>query len=50
MPKKITDAVEEVVDDIIQEVNEPVGVVTFNRWHLALAATVITVFLLVIIL
>lgn len=43
------DAIAKIDDVVIQEINEPVGTVTFKRWQVALAAIAVTALLLVVI-
>ena len=46
--KKI-ETIARIDDIVIEEVTEPVGTVTFKRWHVALVAAAITAAALVII-
>ena len=41
------DAIAKIDDVVIQEINEPVGTVTFKRWQVALAAVAVNALLLV---
>ena len=48
--KKIEDKVEQVVAEVKAEANEDVATFTIDRWHLALAAVVVTAVILVVAL
>ena len=43
------EAVARVDDIVIQEINEPIGTITFKRWQVASAAAAVTVLLLVVL-
>lgn len=48
--KQIEDKVEQVVADVKAEANEDVATFTIDRWHLALAAVIVTAVILVVAL
>lgn len=48
--KKIEDTVEAIVEDIKEEATEDVATFTIDRWHVALAAVIVTAVILVVAL
>lgn len=48
--KKIEDKVEAVVEDVKAEAKEDVATFTIDRWHVALAAVIVTAVIFVITL
>lgn len=48
--KKIEDKVEQVVAEVKAEANEDVATFTVDRWHVALAAVIVTAVILVFVL
>jgi hypothetical protein len=51
--QKIDQKIEKIskIDDVVvAEINEPVGTVTFKKWHVGIAAIVVTTALIVAII
>jgi hypothetical protein len=51
--QKIDQKIEKIskIDDVVvAEINEPVGTITFKKWHVGIAAIVITTALIVAII